>query len=192
LGTLQRPAGFVEGSPRFWARLAGFFYLVNTITSLTGFSGKLSGRSLTACNWTAAASYVAVTILLYFLLRPVSRSLSLLAALFGLTGSANQFLWRYDLFPFHIHSLVYFGFYCTLLGVLILRSTFMPRILGALLLLAGAGWLTFISPRFAALCSPYNYIGGGIGEIPLMLWLLIMGVNSERWIAQAHVTFPEE
>ena len=118
----------------------------------------------------------------------MSRSLSLLAALFGLAGSANSVLWRYDLFPFHIHSLVYFGFYCTLLAVLILRSAFLPRFLGALLLLAGAGWLTFVSPRLAAFCSPYNYIGGGVGEIPLMLWLLILGVNSERWIEQARVT----
>lgn len=185
MGTAQHPGGFVERAPRFWARLAGFFYLINTITSLAGFSGKVSGWVLTASNWTATVSYVAITILLYFLLRPVSRSLSLIAALFGLAGSANEVLGRYDLFPLHIHSLVYFGFYCTLLGVLILRSAFMPRLLGALLLLAGAGWLTFVSPRLAALCSPYNYIAGGIGEIPLMLWLLIMGVNSGRWIEQA-------
>jgi hypothetical protein len=38
-----------------------------------------------------------------------------------------------------------------------------------------------------AICSPYNYLGGGVGEIALMLWLLIMGVNSERWIEQARV-----
>jgi Domain of unknown function (DUF4386) len=186
MGSVQRPSGFVETSPRFWARLAGFFYLVNTVTSLTAFSGKVSGWVLTTCNWTATVSYVAVTALLYFLLRPVSRNLSLIAALFGLAGSANEVLWRYDLFPFHIHSLVYFGFYCTLLGVLILRSTFMPSLLGAILLLSGAGWLTFVSPRLAALCTPYNYIAGGVGEIPLMLWLLILGVNSERWMEQAH------
>ncbi len=185
MSTAKHFSGFVESSPRFWARLAGAFYLVNTIASLTGFSGKISGRMLTVGNWTATVSYLAVTVLLYFLFRPVSRSLSLLAALFGLAGSANQALWRYDLFPIHLHSLVYFGFYCTLLGILILRSRFMPRLLGALLLLAGAGWLTFFSPRLAALCSPYNYIAGGVGEIPLMLWLLIMGVNSTRWIEQA-------
>lgn len=187
MGPAQRSDGFVGASPRFWARVAGVFYLINTITSLAGFSGKVSGWVLTACNWTAPVSYVAVTVLLYFLLRPVSRSLSLIAALFGLAGSANEILWRYDLFPFHIHSLVYFGFYCSLLGVLLLRSAFMPRLLGALLLLAGAGWLTFVSPRLGALCTPYNYIAGGIGEIPLMLWLLIMGVNSGRWIEQARV-----
>jgi hypothetical protein len=187
LGTVQGRGVFVAGSPRLWARVAGLFYLVNTIASLIGFSGKVSGALLTAFNWTSTLSYVVVTVLLYFLFRPVSRSLSLIAALFGLAGSANQVLWRYDLFPFHLHSLVYFGFYCTLLGILILRSAFMPRLLGALLLLAGAGWLTFISPRLATICSPYNYMAGGIGEIPLMLWLLIMGVNPERWIGQLRV-----
>ena len=170
-------------STQFRARLAGVFYLVNTITSLVGFSGKVSGWILTACNLTASMSYMAVVVLLYFLFKPVSRSLSLVAALFGLAGSANELLWRYDLFPFHIPSLVYFGVYCTLIGVLILLSGFMPRLFGALLFLAGAGWLTFVSPRLAALCTPYNYIGGGLGEIPLMLWLLIKGVNTEREVA---------
>jgi hypothetical protein len=79
MGPAQRPDGFVGASPRFWARVAGFFYLINTITSLAGFSGKVSGWILTACNWTAPVFYVAATILLYFLLRPVSRSLSLIA-----------------------------------------------------------------------------------------------------------------
>ncbi len=179
------PDGAFVSSPQFRARLAGAFYLINTITSLTGFSGKVSGWALTACNWMASLSYMAVIVLLYFLFKPVSRSLSLIAALFGLAGSTNELLWRYDLFPFHIHSLVYFGFYCTLLGVLILLAGFMPRLLGALMLLAGAGWLTFVSPHLAALCKPYNYIGGGIGEIPLMLWLLIMGVSSGRWLEQS-------
>jgi len=187
MGTAQRLDGFVGSSPRFWARVAGFFYLINWITSLTELSGKVSGWILIACNWTAPVSFVAVTVLLYFLLRPVSRSLSLVAGLFGLAGSANLLLWRYDLSPFHIHSQVYFGFCFTLLGVLILRSAFMPRVLGLLLLLAGVGWLTFVSPRLSARCTPYNYIVGGIGEMALMLWLLIMGVNSGRWIEKARV-----
>jgi hypothetical protein len=61
----------------------------------------------------------------------------------------------------------------------------MPRFLGGLLLLAGAGWLTFVSADLSKICSPYNYIAGGLGEIPLMLWLLIAGVNGERWRRQA-------
>ena len=39
--------------------------------------------------------------------------------------------------PFHIHSLVFFGFYCVLIGVLIFRSNFLPRILGVFMVIAG-------------------------------------------------------
>ncbi len=177
--------GVVARAPQRWARLAGFFYLVNTVTSLSSFSGKLGGAILTWSNWTATTAYVLVVILLYFLLRPAGRWLSAVAAIFGLIGCIDEELWKYSPFPVHVDSLVFFGVYCTLLGVLILRSKFMPRFLGGLLLLAGAGWLTFVSPNLSKICSPYNYIAGGLGEIPLMLWLLIAGVNVERWRRQA-------
>ena len=177
--------GMVSQAPQKWARLAGFFYLVNTVTSLSSFSGRLSGPVLTGTNWTATAAYVMVVILRYLLLRPDSRRLSAVAAVFGLMGCASETLWRYKLFPVHVHSLVFFGFYCTLLGVLILRSEFIPRFLGGLLLLAGAGRLKFVPASLSKMCSPYHYVAGGAGEIPLMLWLLIAGVNGERWRRQA-------
>jgi hypothetical protein len=176
--------GMLARAPQQWARLAGFFYLVNTVTSLSSFSGKLDGAILAWTNWTATAAYVTVVILLYLLLRPVSRGMSAVAAAFGFLGCADEALWKYNIFPVHVHSLVFFGFYCTLLGVLVLRSEFMPRFLGGLLMLAGAGWLTFVSASLSKMCSPYNYIAGGVGEIPLMLWLLIAGVNGERWQRQ--------
>jgi hypothetical protein len=81
--------------------------------------------------------------------------------------------------------LVFFGFWCVLVGYLIFRATFMPRILGLLEGLAGVCWLTFIWPPLAHYISPYNQILAGLGEIALMLWLLVMGVNAERWQAQA-------
>jgi len=80
--------------------------------------------------------------------------------------------------------LVFFGFWCVLIGYLIFRSTFMPRILGLLEGLAGLCWLTFIWPPLAHYVSPYNQILAGLGEISLMLWLLVMGVNIERWKEQ--------
>jgi hypothetical protein len=48
--------------------------------------------------------------------------------------------------PYKISSLVFFGPYCLLIGYLIFRSTFLPRILGVLMALAGLGWLIFLSP----------------------------------------------
>lgn len=167
-------------SPRFWARLAGLFYLINTVTSISSFSGKLSGSMLSLSNWIATGSYVTVVLLLYVLFRPVSRTLSAIAAAFGLLGCASEALWKFHWFPLHVNSLVFFGFYCGLLALLILRSSLMPCLFGWLLALAGCGWLTFLTPRLASVCSPYNYIAGGIGEIPFMLWLLIMGVRERR------------
>jgi hypothetical protein len=79
---------------------------------------------------------------------------------------------------------VFFGFYCILIGYLIFRSTFLPRILGALMAFGGLGWLTFLSPPLANHLFPYNLVPGILGEGALTLWLLVMGVNVERWREQ--------
>lgn len=82
-------------------------------------------------------------------------------------------------------GLVFFGFYCLLIGYLILRSTFLPRVLGVLMAFAGLGWLTFLWPPLANHLSPYNLAAGVLGEGSLTLWLLVMGVKVERWKEQA-------
>jgi hypothetical protein len=80
---------------------------------------------------------------------------------------------------------VFFGVYCLLIGCLILKSTFLPRILGVLMASAGLGWLTFLSPPLANYLSPYILVLGFFAELALMLWLLVMGVNVQRWKKQA-------
>jgi hypothetical protein len=81
--------------------------------------------------------------------------------------------------------LVFFGLYCLLIGYLIFRSNFLPRVLGALMALAGLGWLTFLSPPLAIYLSPYIQVLGVLAEGSLMLWLLVIGVNVQRWKEQA-------
>jgi hypothetical protein len=81
-------------------------------------------------------------------------------------------------------GLVFFGLHCFGVGYLIFRSTFMPRIVGALMMFAGIGWLTFISPPLANSLAPVNMIPGGIGELSLTLWLLVKGINVPRWREQ--------
>jgi len=81
--------------------------------------------------------------------------------------------------------LVFFGFYCLLIGYLILRSTFLPRILGVLMAFAGLAYLTFLAPPLAKYLSPYILAPGVLGEGSLTLWLLVMGVNVQRWKEQA-------
>jgi hypothetical protein len=81
--------------------------------------------------------------------------------------------------------LVFFGVYCFLIGCLIFRSAFLPRILGVLMAFAGLGWLTFLSPPLADYLSPPILVLGFLAELSLCLWLLVRGVNVPRWKQQA-------
>src|SRR6266852_1280939 len=82
--------------------------------------------------------------------------------------------------------LVFFGLWCVLIGFLLFRSTFLPRILGVLMTISGLGYLTFLLPPLAShLFVPYIAAAAALGEIPLFLWLLIFGVNAQRWKEQA-------
>jgi len=80
--------------------------------------------------------------------------------------------------------LIFFGFWLLPTGYLILRSTFFPRVIGVFLMLDGVGWVTYLVPPFANSIYPVIAIVSALGEIPLLLWLLAVGVNSERWKEQ--------
>jgi len=86
---------------------------------------------------------------------------------------------------YHNIGLVFFGVYLLLVGVLILRSTFLPRILGVLMVLAGLSYVLFLSPALVRSLQPYILVFPGVGQISLCLWLLAMGVNVQRWKEQA-------
>src|SRR5271166_6341106 len=170
-----------ETSPRSKARIAGVFYLLNILTGALALF--VSGRLSFVAILIATLCYIVVTLLFYDIFKPVNRSLSLLAAFVSLAGCTIG-----ALSPFHLTSanpLVFFGFYCLLIGYLIFRSTFLPRLLGVLMAIGGLGWLTFLSPPFANYLSPYNLAPGILGEGVLTLWLLVMGVNVQRWKEQA-------
>jgi hypothetical protein len=82
-------------------------------------------------------------------------------------------------------ALVFFGGYDLLIGYLTFRSTFLPRLIGVLMLITGLGWLTFLLPPLAAQLSPVNVDAAAIGEVAMILWLLVMGVNAQRWNERA-------
>jgi uncharacterized membrane protein len=168
------------------ARITGVVYLLYFLTAVSGEILVGRGRPLLfdAVNLIAHAFYVAVAFLFYYMFRPVHRNLSLLAAIFGLVGCANDVLGIFNLAPYKISSLAFFGPYCLLIGCLIIRSTFLPLILGVLMVLAGVGWLIDLSPRASQL-STYLEILGFIAEASLMLWLIVKGVNIPRWRKQA-------
>jgi hypothetical protein len=175
-----------KASPRRRARITGAVYLLYFLTAI--FAEVVVGRrrlvAYDAVSLISDALYIAVTLLFYYLFKPVSRSISLLAALFSLAGCANEVLRLFHVAPYKINSLVFFGPYCLLLGYLIFKSTFLPRILGVLMGLAGVGWLIFLSP-LANRLSIYLKVVGFVAEMSLMLWLLVKGVNEQRWKEQA-------
>ena len=168
-------------------------------------------RSGAAAHLIGTCSYVVVTLFVYELLKPVDRSLSLLAAFFSLIGCAvGALAGLFDLAPFvalqgsqfshafnaeqwqalalllvRLHGqannlgLVFFGFHCFLIGWLLLKSAFLPRFVGVLMVVAGLGWLTFLFPPLAIQLAPYNLLPGFLGEGSLTLWLLAGQWRSE-------------
>jgi hypothetical protein len=81
--------------------------------------------------------------------------------------------------------LVFFGLWLALIGYLIVRSTFIPTVVGVLAMAAGACYLTLLAPPLASYLSPWFLAPDVVGEPVLLLWLLIVGLNPQRWRAQA-------
>ena len=169
-----------EASLRPRARMTGVFYVLYFLTTilgqvLVGHGHVVSGN---VTNVISTLCYTVVTILFYGLFKPVSNSLSLLAALFSLAGCVVM-----SLGLFHITSpispLLFFSPFCLLIGYLILKSSFLPRILGLLMVFAGLGWLVYLIPAVPHYLSLAIMVLGFLAELSLCLWLLVMGVNVE-------------
>jgi hypothetical protein len=166
------------------ATIAGVLYVVNIVTGLYAFYGPKS-RLASGCGLVGTVTYIIITVLFYFLFKPVSRNVSLIAALFSMAGSVlGNWVFHVPSIP-GVHFLVYFGFYCALIGYLIIRSYFMPHFVGVLMVCAGAGYLTFLWPSLGSFLNPYNLIPGFLGELTLTIWLLVKGVDQEHWMEQA-------
>jgi len=161
---------------------------------------------------------------MYYVLKPVSRSLSLGAAFFGLAGIAiGSAAWVSHLTPLlllheepylsgftttqlqatammalklqmQVFSLamLFFGIQCVVIGCLVARSTFLPRLLGVLLAIGGTAYVinffaTFLTPGFGARLIPFIFPLAIIGEGSMGLWLLVKGVNAPRWYEHTRV-----
>ena len=227
-----------EISPRATARLAGVCYLITIVAGLLA-QGVLSEQLIvggdagaTAANilnhasrfrlgfatyLVEMAAQIAMIVLLYELLKPVSRGVSLLSAVFGLTGCAIKIVGRLFYYaPLLVLSgtpylatfkreqldtlallflqindqgaaiaLLFFGFGTLLKGYLVLRSTFLPRFLGVLAIAGGLGWLTFLWPPLGMRLFLYVAAIGLLGSLATIGWFLVVGVDEERWLAQA-------
>jgi Domain of unknown function (DUF4386) len=77
---------------------------------------------------------------------------------------------------------IFWGLWLFPFGILAIRSRFMPRVLGVLLMVAGSGWLVssftwLLLPTFAHRVDQFAMVLG-MGELPMMAWLLIRGAKT--------------
>jgi hypothetical protein len=164
---------------------------------------------------------IALLLILFVLLRPVSRDLALLAVFInlvsiGIEAATTMYLLE-ALFPLgnagylkafapeqlyasaalslksHGYgfgvSLLFFGCFCVIAGYLIFKSRYLPRTVGVLMQIAGVCYLTnsfalIVAPGVASRLSPAILVPAFIGEASLCLWLLVKGVNVQRWKEQ--------
>jgi hypothetical protein len=164
---------------------------------------------------------VTLTLIFYVLLRPVSSTLSLLAAFFGIVATATfatselfyfmasvpildtavqkhmtidqSTLFIYSALTLYRYGgtvfMVFYGVATVLRGYLFYRSAYFPRWLGALLLLAGAG---FIIENVMAVALPQYHSDLLLAPmfvtmIALAVWLLLKGVGRERWPVPSNI-----
>jgi hypothetical protein len=174
----------VSPSPR--ARMTGALYLLYFLTAILGLLLVSRGFAVSSnvTNVMSTVCYFVVTLLFYGLFKPVSGRLSLLAALFSLGGCIVMSLGLFH-FDSPVSPLLFFGPFCLLIGYLIFRSSFLPRILGVAMAFAGLGWLAFLLPAVPNYLSTAIKVIGFLAELSLCLWLLVMGVNVQRWKQQA-------
>ena len=233
----------IESSPQLYARIGGALYLIVIAIGLFGEAFVrdrviVSGdATATAKNIMASESLwrfhiaaellllicaVVLLMILFVLLKPVSRELIILATFFNLVSigleAATAMYLVFALFPLgnaaylkafsseqlyamaslalksHAYgfgvSLLFFGCFCMVIGRVIFRSGFLPKAVGALMQIAGLCYLTdsfalILSPPLANRLFPTILLPAFVGEASLCLWLLVKGVNVQRWLEQA-------
>lgn len=238
--TAPPPAAPAAGtSPQVHARLAGALFLVILVlgpfsilyvpselvvagdAAATADNVRASEGLLRAAVLSDAVILLAeigMTVLLYALLRRVSRTLSLAAAFARLAQTVvmgvNLVLYLAVLLlvsgagylaafaPDHLDALVllgfdthsygvyvgqaFFGLHLVLLGYLVRRAGYFPRVLGTLLMIAGAGYLldsfgNFLFPDAEDALGALVGVTSVVGELPFFFWLLVKGVDLSRW-----------
>jgi hypothetical protein len=82
-------------------------------------------------------------------------------------------------------ALAFFGGTMLTRGYLILKADFIPRVLGVFLMIEGVSYLAnsfvdFLAPGLGNAVLAVLMVSG-LAEVALCLWLLVFGVNVERW-----------
>jgi len=82
-------------------------------------------------------------------------------------------------------ALVFLGFCTFFQGYLIAKSTFLPRFLGVIAMVSGLGWLTYAYPALGSALFYPLVIFAILGLLLTNGWLLVRGVDEQRWQEQA-------
>ena len=164
-----------------------------------------------------ASCDITLNVLLYALLRPVSRDLALLAVGFGLIATAVYAAGEIFYFAAALPAVdadvarvvspearemltylcltiygyvngifaVFYGTAAAVRGYLMLRSGYLPRALGVLFIVGGAG---FIAKNFLVVFTPqydvpYVLLPLFLAMMSWTLWLFIKGIDCARWEA---------
>lgn len=90
--------------------------------------------------------------------------------------------------------LFFFAFACLSAGYLIFRSAFLPKFLGVLMSIAGVAYFFhslahFLAPVLAGKLFALVFIPAFVAEFGLALWLLVKGVDEEKWWESARGSF---
>ncbi|MEE9464298.1 MAG: DUF4386 domain-containing protein [Candidatus Neomarinimicrobiota bacterium] len=85
---------------------------------------------------------------------------------------------------------IFWGLWLLPLGFLVLKSGFLPRTLGVLLIIGSFGYVLdsltgLLFPDYKAIVSQIVIVPNFISEFALNMWLLIKGVNVEQWEKRA-------
>lgn len=77
---------------------------------------------------------------------------------------------------------IFWGLWLFPMGYAIFKSGYLPRVLGILLMIGCCGYLidsafAFLAPDLGVTVAQFTFVG----EILFPLWLVIKGVNGERW-----------
>ena len=83
-------------------------------------------------------------------------------------------------------AVVFFGINTVMMGYLLFRSTFLPRWLGVLSVVGGLGWMLYLYEPFARILEAYIIGVGVVGALATIVWLLVYGVNEQRWYARSN------
>ena len=81
---------------------------------------------------------------------------------------------------------IFWGLWLFPMGYLVFKSNYIPKIIGVLLIIGGMGYLIdfvtfFVFPNFGVVFSEYAFLG----EVLMVFWLMIKGVNVEQWEKRA-------